>query len=436
MEARRPVVGVELQPGGARVAVARLADAAGVEQPGALVEVEQRRRRPPGRRARSRGRAPPSGRVKKSATCEWPIRPIRSAWASRPGFGLVDREHVLPDRVARGGVEEAEAVVRERRREAARGTRSSPRSAPLAGPLDRHLRGLREGRDVERAEHRQVVVADQADLAALADQRRAGVGIGAVADQVAEAPDLLDAGRLDRREDGLEGGQVGVDVADDGYAQAASVLRVSPGPYDGRVSTTDSIAELRGAVERAARALRDGEPTEPEPIARPPAEARARRLQLQRGDAARRPARRQPARRRRAPAGRARGEPRRRRRARPDRGRRPRLRQPLPRRRLVPARARRAGRRREPRPGADRRAGADPGRVRLRQPDRPAARRRRPPRRLRRRSWRGCWRRSATRSSASSTSTTPAPRSTASPTRSPPGWPARSCPRTATRAST
>jgi arginyl-tRNA synthetase len=35
--------------------------------------------------------------------------------------------------------------------------------------------------------------------------------------------------------------------------------------YDGRVSATDSISELRGAVDAAARALRDGERTEPPP---------------------------------------------------------------------------------------------------------------------------------------------------------------------------
>ena len=61
--------------------------------------------------------------------------------------------------------------------------------------------------------------------AALAHQRRAGVGLGAVADHVAEAPDLLDAGLVDRREDGLEGLPVGVDVAEDGCAQAGSVPR-------------------------------------------------------------------------------------------------------------------------------------------------------------------------------------------------------------------
>jgi arginyl-tRNA synthetase len=62
-----------------------------------------------------------------------------------------------------------------------------------------------------------------------------------------------------------------VNVADDGYAQAASVLRDGRGPYDERVSTTDSIAELKAAVEQAARALRDGEQTKPEPtLDRPP----------------------------------------------------------------------------------------------------------------------------------------------------------------------
>jgi arginyl-tRNA synthetase len=47
--------------------------------------------------------------------------------------------------------------------------------------------------------------------------------------------------------------------------------RCGPVTYDGAVSATDSISELRGAVEEAARALRDGEPTEPAPtLDRPP----------------------------------------------------------------------------------------------------------------------------------------------------------------------
>jgi arginyl-tRNA synthetase len=62
-----------------------------------------------------------------------------------------------------------------------------------------------------------------------------------------------------------------VDVAENGCAQAASVPWASSGPYDWRVNSTDSIAELRGAVEGAARALRDGETTQPAPtLDRPP----------------------------------------------------------------------------------------------------------------------------------------------------------------------
>jgi arginyl-tRNA synthetase len=62
-----------------------------------------------------------------------------------------------------------------------------------------------------------------------------------------------------------------MDIADDGGTQAASVPWAGPGPYDWPVTATDSIAELRGAVDRAARALRDGERTEPAPsLDRPP----------------------------------------------------------------------------------------------------------------------------------------------------------------------
>jgi arginyl-tRNA synthetase len=62
-----------------------------------------------------------------------------------------------------------------------------------------------------------------------------------------------------------------MDIAEDGYAQAGSLPAASPGPYDWPVTATDSITELRGAVEAAARALRDGERTEPAPsLDRPP----------------------------------------------------------------------------------------------------------------------------------------------------------------------
>ncbi len=62
-----------------------------------------------------------------------------------------------------------------------------------------------------------------------------------------------------------------MDVADHGCAQAASVTWPRSGPYDWPVNATDSIAELRAAIDAAARALRDGERTEPAPsLDRPP----------------------------------------------------------------------------------------------------------------------------------------------------------------------
>jgi len=62
-----------------------------------------------------------------------------------------------------------------------------------------------------------------------------------------------------------------VDITEDGYAQAGSVPGPSLCPYDGAVAATDSLTQLKDAVEQAARALRDGERTEPEPVLdRPP----------------------------------------------------------------------------------------------------------------------------------------------------------------------
>ena len=196
VEAAVHSLGVELQPGGARIAVARLADAAGVDQPGAARPGRAARRRPPGRRAPPPLPRSPSGRTKKSATCEWPIRPI-ALGLQRPcsRLGLLDREHVLPDRVARGGVEEADAAP------AAGGLERPQELDVSAAPRSRASRRPRPRRPTEKEEMssspstarswlptRQIV-------AALADQLGAAVGLGAVADDVAEAPDLLDASR-------------------------------------------------------------------------------------------------------------------------------------------------------------------------------------------------------------------------------------------------
>ena len=88
----------------------------------------------------------------------------------------------------------------------------------LLRPAHRRRRRGREGGDVELAEHREVVVADQTKLAALGHEAGALVGLGAVADHVAEAPELADAGPLDVGQYGFERRQVRVDVAQHGQS--------------------------------------------------------------------------------------------------------------------------------------------------------------------------------------------------------------------------
>jgi hypothetical protein len=85
-----------------------------------------------------------------------------------------------------------------------------------AGPGGRDRGVVGEDRDVQSAEHDEVVVADQADVAAVAGQRHALVGVGAVADEIAEAPDRVHSHPVDVGDHGLERGQVRVRVRDEG----------------------------------------------------------------------------------------------------------------------------------------------------------------------------------------------------------------------------
>ena len=59
------------------------------------------------------------------------------------------------------------------------------------------------------------MVTHQAELAALGDQGGALVRMRSVADHVAKAPELFEAGALDVGEHRLECGQVRVDIAED-----------------------------------------------------------------------------------------------------------------------------------------------------------------------------------------------------------------------------
>ena len=194
VEARRAGLGVELEPGGPGVAVARLADAARVDEPAAVAELERSSRRPPGRPARVlRPAALGPGEEERDVGVADQRRSARAARRGRARPARSRARTPRPGRAARRGRGRSRGA---RRQDPARAGTRGCRSAMLSWvQRDRVGRGLGEGRDVERAEHREVVVADQADRAALAHQGGAGVGLGAVADHVAEAPDLLGAGR-------------------------------------------------------------------------------------------------------------------------------------------------------------------------------------------------------------------------------------------------
>src|SRR5918911_3633922 len=132
--------------------------------------------------------------------------------------GLPGGEHVLPDRIAGARVVEAELVLGVARFEPAQVVERLLGDV-LLGPARSRRRARRELRDVELPENDKVVVAGEAELTPLGGEAHALVGLGAVSDQVAEAPDLLGAGRLHVSHHGLEGGQVAGDVRDERYGR-------------------------------------------------------------------------------------------------------------------------------------------------------------------------------------------------------------------------
>ena len=163
--AARARVGVEQQPGRARVAVAGLADAAGVQQP--LARARGRHVAAPARARRWRPR--PRGGRRTARRASGRRRPTRSARVEAQ-LGQQRAEHVLPDRVARAGVVEAERAPRVGR---------APGPQPpevlggedLLGPAGGQRGAARELVERELAGHGQVVVAGQADVRVLAHER-------------------------------------------------------------------------------------------------------------------------------------------------------------------------------------------------------------------------------------------------------------------------
>ncbi len=125
MEAGGLGLGVELQPGGARVAVARLADAAGVDQPAAAAELEQGA--VAGLGAAGLVRRAAIGPVEEEGDVGVADQADPLRVGVHAGVGLLAGEHVLPDRIARRGVEEADALALAAAARARAGTRACAR---------------------------------------------------------------------------------------------------------------------------------------------------------------------------------------------------------------------------------------------------------------------------------------------------------------------
>ena len=85
----------------------------------------------------------------------------------------------------------------------------------LLRPLRRQARAAGELIQRDLADHREVVVSHQADGRMLAGELHAGVRLGPIAHEIAQAPDLGGAAVSDRLEGRLERVPVAMDVRDD-----------------------------------------------------------------------------------------------------------------------------------------------------------------------------------------------------------------------------
>ena len=92
-------------------------------------------------------------------------------------------------------------------------------SSMLGRPAGRRGRVGREVGEVDPPDRRQVVVAEEAELAARARLRRAAIRLRAVADEVAETPHLVGTLLLEIGEDHGERVPVGMDVRDNRDSQ-------------------------------------------------------------------------------------------------------------------------------------------------------------------------------------------------------------------------
>ena len=171
--------------------------------------------------------------------------------------GLLGPEHVLPDRVARRGVVERGLVWMSEGERPARKSRfgfevcSAVHSTAAAAAEEKVEVSSSPSTARSWLPTRQTSQRSRAS----STQRS---GLGAVADHVAEAPALVDADLVAVAEDRLEGRQVGVDVAEDGYLHEGGRggLRDASAPCPGAtIVGADAAARTLGRQTSAVTAV-------------------------------------------------------------------------------------------------------------------------------------------------------------------------------------
>ena len=163
--------------------------------------------------------------VKMPGTCVWPWKQYLLD-QGEDAFHLalvvdVFGEDVFVERIAGRAMDEEDAVLAEGARPFGEELPASfagvaafaGRFQLIAGPEDGPFGGRIEAFGVEHGSL--IVIAEEDDLA-FHDQIDAFAGVGAVADDIAEAIDFADVVLLDVFEDSLEGFQVAMNIADDG----------------------------------------------------------------------------------------------------------------------------------------------------------------------------------------------------------------------------
>src|SRR5215213_5319436 len=248
------LVEIENQVGGARVVVPRLADRARVEQPAA---------------ARKVGLVAAGG---EPTVCAAILEDHRQRDVAVPdhddgrrgdleGFarhGLA--EDVVPDGVTGARVVQLGAVHPRRRLERLEVRAGVVRQDGL-GPAGRG--GCVGGELVERdrADHAEVVIADEAQIRAHGDELAACVRFGAVAHEVAETPDRVEPLVLEGLEHGLQSRGITVDVRDDPDSHGSAYPGCGGAPSRHRVGGARRLAVAHDGAGRpraASSRCRDG----------------------------------------------------------------------------------------------------------------------------------------------------------------------------------